>query len=104
MNATVLIDEYDAFGLPLGVRASGMYAAAILVTLRHIQEPRFEPEPSPTELRLLVEHCAYFIHAPAWKFPARELKMLRASIEHIKTVPDLANWLWGCRQIGIRPL
>jgi len=51
-----------------------------------------------------VEYCAYFINAPCWTWPKRELGMLRASIIHVKTACELSTWLWGCAQIGIDPL
>jgi len=104
MNPTLLTNEYSAAGLPLHYYRQEATRAAILVYVRHMAQPRFEPAPTADELRLVVEYCEYFIHAPAWKIPARELGMLRASIEHVKTVHDLATWLYGCRLIGCAPI
>jgi hypothetical protein len=106
MTTTIqrVTDEYSACGLPLALRTNGLYADAIAVTVRHLADIRFERAPTPAELRLVCEYCAYFINAPAWVLPKRELAMLRASVIHIATVADLANWLWGCKQIGLRPL
>jgi hypothetical protein len=97
-------DSYGELGLPTTYYRQESTRAAILVYVRHMADPRFEPAPTAAELRLVVEYCAYFINAPCWKYPARELRMLRASIEHVKSAHELATWLWGCVQIGIDPL
>jgi len=106
MSATLFTDTYGELGLPLHYwgHRDGATRAAILVYVRHMADPRFEPEPTADELRLVVEYCAYFINAPCWKWPKHELGMLRASIEHVKTAHELATWLWGCSSIGIDPL
>jgi hypothetical protein len=100
------MEYHGEFGLPLHSMGhhGGRTKDAILVYVRHMADSRFEPEPTADELRLVVEYCAYFINAPCWKWPAHELKMLRASIEHVKTPHELATWLWGCGEIGIDPL
>jgi len=104
MSATLFTDTYGALGLPTTYYRQEATRAAIAVYLRYMADPIMEPEPTPAELRMIVEYCAYFIHAPAWTHPPRELKMLRASIEHVTSAHELATWLWGCGQIGIDPL
>ena len=99
-------DYYGRAGLPLHYSAhlGGATWSAILGYLRYIADPIYEREPPAHELRLVVGYCAYFINAPCWVLPERELTMLRASIEHVKSAHELATWLWGCGQIGIDPL
>ena len=102
--ATLLTNEYSAHGLPLHYYRQEATRAAILVYVRHMAQPRFEPAPTADELRLVVEYCEYFIHAPCWVMHKREVGMLRASVVAIATIVELETWLYGCRLIGLRPI
>jgi len=82
----------------------GRTRAAILVYVRYSQDPLFEREPTPSELRLIVEYCFDYIHAPELVFPRELIAHLREQVVHIKLPHELTNWLEGCRTIGIYPL
>lgn len=99
-------EYYGSAGLPLHYSAhlGDPTWRAVLAYKRYIADPILEREPPADELRLVVEYCAYFLNAPCWLMPVEELALLRASIVHVKTAHELANWLWGCVQIGIDPL
>jgi hypothetical protein len=99
-------DYHGAIGLPRHFyhHNGGQTRNAVLAYVRYMADPIMEPAPDAFEMRLIVGYCAYFINAPCWLYPERELGMLRSSIEHIKLPHELANWLWGAAQIGIDPL
>ena len=99
-------EYYGKVGLPLHYYGhfGGQTRAAILSYVRYMADPILEPAPTLDEMRLIVAYCSYFINAPCWVYPERELGMLRTSIEHVKLPHELANWLWGCAQIGVEPL
>jgi len=103
---TTLFHYYGKAGLPLHYDGhyGGATQDAILTYRSYMAEPVMQPAPSADELRLVVEYCAYFIHAPCWHWPRVDLDLLRASIEHVKTVHELGDWLRRCRRIGIEPL
>jgi hypothetical protein len=81
----------------------GLTRAAVVVYARYMREPRFEREPTADELRLIVDYCAHYIHAPCL-VETDELRLLRLAIVRVTTPEQLAGWLWGCSTIGIAVL
>jgi hypothetical protein len=97
-----LYQPYTDAGTPQTVWAynGGRTRHAIVVYACYIRDPRFEREPTADEIRLIVEYCAYFIHAPCL-FVSDELCALRETIVYVETAEQLAGWLWGCASLGL---
>jgi hypothetical protein len=47
----------------------------------------------------VAEYCQEYIAAPMFTYPAYELAQLRECVQYIRTVQELADWLWDCRRI-----
>lgn len=99
-------DLYTRYGLP---QTSWTYdgspmRAAIAAYTAWRDDPIFIPMPAPGQVRLVCQFLQDYINAPIFTYPAEELIQLRARIEHIRTLKELADWLWECRRIGIEPL
>jgi hypothetical protein len=63
----------------------------------------FEPEPSLEQIRLIAEHLQEYINERT--FPADAIDYLRRLVVYIKTLDDLADWLWDCRKFArLEPL
>jgi hypothetical protein len=81
----------------------GCYTDAAIAAYRaYGRDPIFNPPPTLAQVRLLGEYCQDFINE--YTYPVDELKELRRRIATVKTLTDLADWLWDCRRIGIEPL
>jgi len=97
-----LYQPYTAAGTPQSVWAynGGITRHAVVVYACYIRDPRFEREPTPDEIRTIVEYCHHWIHAPILSQPRDELHLLRLAILRVTTAEQLAGWLWGCEQVG----
>src|SRR4030095_1949093 len=97
-------DLYTRYGLPRTALVYDSTRAAIEAFRAWRDDPIFMPMPTPGQVRLVAQYCQAFIMAPILTCPAEELIQLRARIEQIRTLKELADWLGECRQIGIEPL
>jgi hypothetical protein len=79
----------------------GATRQAIVIYARHVRDAYFERPPTPFEVRLIVEYCAYFIHAPCFVHPAEPLAVLRYEIVRLTTCDELDVWLNACASIGL---
>jgi hypothetical protein len=108
MMRLTLFSPYYPSGLPCGYRTfdGGVVRRAVLLYARYMHDPFYEPIPSRAQMRLLCEYCCYFIHAPCYDraFPQEIICHLRTQIEYVKLPHELANWLAGAAEIGVRPL
>jgi hypothetical protein len=103
MTVPDLYAPYTAHGTPQSVWAynGGSTRHAVVVYACYMRDPMYEPEPTPDEMRLIVEYCDYWIHAPLLVQPRDELHLLRLAILRVQTAEQLAGWLWGCASIGL---
>jgi hypothetical protein len=99
-------DLYTRYGLPSTAQEpnGSPLRAAIAAFRAWSHDPIFVPLPTVEQVRLLAEYCQDYIRAPVFTYPAQELAVLRAMVVQIRTVRQLADWLWECRRIGIEPL
>jgi hypothetical protein len=97
-------DLYTRYGIPLTAHAYGPTRAAIAAYIAYRDDPIFAPAPTDAQVRLIAQYCQHYIAAPLFTCPADELRRLRREVDHIRTVRELADWLWDCRRIGIEPL
>jgi hypothetical protein len=97
-------DLYTSYGLPLTTHAHAPTQAAIAAYRAFVADSLFVPPPSADEVRLVALYCQEYIGSPMFTYPADELRQLRRTIVHVRTVQELADWLWDCRRIGIEPL
>jgi hypothetical protein len=97
-------DPYLFGSLPSTAQAYGATRAAIEAYRAWRDDRIFMPVPAPGQVRLVAQYCQDYINAPIFTYPAEELIQLRARIEHIRTLTELAGWLGECRRIGIEPL
>jgi hypothetical protein len=88
---------------PLIAEAPPAQRLAIAVYRHHRDDPILCRQPNGYEVRLIALYLYDYIHAPIY-LPSAELAELRRRVEYIRTLLDLANWLWDCRRIGIEPL
>jgi hypothetical protein len=98
-----LYQPYTSAGTPVTVWSynGGRTRHAVVVYACYIRDPRFEREPTPDEIRLIVDYCDYWINAPLLVQPRDELHLLRLAIVRVTTAEQLAGWLWGCSSIGL---
>src|SRR3954467_7623402 len=100
-----LYTRYAPPGLPpLTAHVTGPPRAAIAAYQAYCADPIFQPAPTLDEVRLVAQYCQEFVNAPLFTNPADELRQLRAAVVQIRTVKELADWLWDCRAIGIEPI
>lgn len=106
MSVADLFTGYSIAGTPQTYLAynGGIIQTPLLIFRLYMRDPILERPPTPDEMRLLCEYCAYFINAPCLNLPREPLAVLRSEIEHVKTPYELAEWLRGCRAIGLSPL
>jgi hypothetical protein len=97
-------DLFARYGLPLTAHVYGPAAAAIAAYKAYRADPIFAPEPTAAQVRLVAEYCEHYISSSLFTYPADELAQVRAAIVQIRTLRELADWLWDCRRIGIWPL
>jgi hypothetical protein len=90
-------------GLPLVADAPHAQRAAIAVYVAYRADPVMEPPPNAYEVRLIAMYLDEYIHAPVHLL-STELAELRRDVEYIRTLNDLANWLWDARRIRLEPL
>lgn len=101
-------DLYTHYGLPLTAHVYEPTRSAIAAYIAHRDDPIFVREPDAAQVRLVAEYCQHYINAREpfghFTYPADELADLRIRVTRIRTVGELAGWLWDCRRIGIEPL
>jgi hypothetical protein len=97
-------DLYMRYSIPLTCDVNGPTRAAIAAYIAFRDDPVMEPAPTPDQVRLVAQYCQHYIQAPMFTCPAYELAQLRDAVMYIRTVQELADWLWDCRRIGIEPL
>lgn len=97
-------DLYSRYSLPSIAHVTGPAGAAIAAYKAYCADPIFAPAPTPAEVRLIAEYCEHYISSSLLTYPADELRQLRQAVVQIRTVKQLADWLWDCRRIGIWPL
>ena len=78
--------------------------AALSVFVAYRADPIMEPRPSLAQVRLVAQYCEEYIWSPLYTHPVDELADLRRRVAYIRTLRDLADWLWDCRRVGIEPL
>jgi hypothetical protein len=77
--------------------------AAIAAYRAYEVDPIMEPEPTVAQVRLVAEHLQEYINERT--FPAEPITYLRRRVVYIKTLDDLADWLWDCRKFArLEPL
>jgi hypothetical protein len=96
-------DLYTRYGLPTTAHVYGPTRAAIAAYRAWRNDPIFVPPPTLDQVRLLAEYCQDFIGE--YTYPLDELKELRQRVLLIKTLTELADWLWDCRRLArLEPL
>jgi hypothetical protein len=84
---------------PLAAHAGASTRAAIAAYVAYRNDPVMEPKPTDAQVRLVAQYCQEWIRSPLFTYPADGLAQLRWDVERIRTVADLADWLWDCRRI-----
>jgi hypothetical protein len=102
-NRATDADPYAAIALPLVADAPHAQRCAIAVYVKYRAEPVMEPPPNAYEVRLIAMYLYEYIHAPVHLL-SDELADLRRRVEQIRSLRELADWLWDCRRIGLEPL
>jgi hypothetical protein len=72
--------------------------AAIAAYRAWSADPLFVPPPTVEQVRLVAEYCQDYINERT--FPADTITYLRRRVAYIKTLDDLADWLWDCRKFA----
>jgi hypothetical protein len=49
-------------------------------------------------------YCCDYIYGPLPVYVGEDVLELQRRVLYIRTLDDLARWLWDCRRIGIEPL
>jgi hypothetical protein len=98
-------DPHTRYGIPLTAHAYAPTRSAIAAYIAYRDDQVMEPAPTPNQVRLVAQYCQEYINAPAFAYyVSPEHFRLRREVEQIRTVRELADWLWDCRRIGIEPL
>jgi hypothetical protein len=84
---------------PLAAHADAPTRLAIAIYRAYRLDPVLERAPTAAEVRLVALYCQEWIRSPLFTYPADGLAQLRWDVERIRTVQDLADWLWDCRRI-----
>jgi hypothetical protein len=92
-------DPYTRYTLPSTRQAQTRTAAAIAIYRAYRLDPFFMRPPSTDEVRLIAEFCQEWINSSAFTCLDEERAWLRHEVKYIRTIDDLARWLWDCRRI-----
>jgi hypothetical protein len=69
--------------------------AAIAAYRAWSADPLFVPPPTVAQVRLVAEYCQDYI--AEYTYPVDAIAYLRRRVVYIRTLDDLADWLWDCR-------
>jgi len=102
-NRATDADPYAAIALPLVADAPYAQRCAIAVYVAYREDPIMCRPPNAYEIRLIAMYLYEYINAPV-HLPSERLADLRRDVEYIRTLNDLANWLWEARKVPLEPL
>lgn len=102
-NRATDADPYATIALPLVADAPYAQRCAIGVYVDYRKDPIMEPPPNAYEIRLIAMFLYEYINAPV-HLPSQRLADLRRDVEYIRTLTELADWLWEARKIPLVPL
>jgi hypothetical protein len=98
-------DLYTRYGTPpLAAHADAPTRAAIAIYRAYRLDPVLERAPTAAEVRLVAMYCCDYIYGPLPVYVGEDVLELQRRVLYIRTLDDLARWLWDCRRIGIEPL